>query len=402
MKTIKNPFLTLLAASALLFSCKKDEDPQPQPAPQPPVITNEIVLKNIEKVTILEDRFADPNLPDYFVNENIEVHAALTIKPGVVIAFAEDVSMIVHDHGAMFAKGDTARNKQIRFIGKLPQSGYWGGLEFYSKNSGNELHHAEVLHAGSIEKTDHLKTGVTVHGLGRLTLRNTHISKSGGYGLYLRDGAILVNFANNVFSNNAEAPVRLMAENVAKLDAPTVFSSSNGRNAIEIMTSSITGTGEVIWPAFNDNTPYFFAGQISVQTGWKLLPGVTIEVAPNEDFEIGDGYINAIGSPTRKIVITGAQKTFASWKGIRLYTNNSKNVMENVEINYAGSNPMLATIKAAISVAGVAKLNIRNSTITNCGGYGIHVYGSTAVLNTDAATVNTFTNNSLSSIFYDI
>ena len=349
----------------------------------------------------MEDRFEDPNLPDYLVNETIGVNAPLTIKPGVVIAFAEDVSMIVNEQGAMFAKGDTAKTKKIRFIGKLPQRGYWGGLEFYSKNSGNELFQAEVSHAGSIQKTDNLKTGITVHDLGRLTLRNTLISQSGGYGLYLRDGSVLVNFANNIFSNNAEAPVRIMANHVPKLDAATVFTSGNGHNVVELMSSTVTGTSEVVWPAFNDNTPYRFDGFISVQTGWKLLPGVTIEVAPNEDFEIGNGYISAIGTPARKIVITGTQKTTASWKGIRLYTNNTKNVMEHVEINFAGSDPMIASVKAAIAVSGPARLSIRNSAITNCGGYGIHAYGSDAELNTDVGTANTFTNNTQAPVFYD-
>ena len=401
MRPFRNYYFSLLAASVLLTSCSKDDDAQPQPQSQPPVTSNEIVLKNIDTPTILEDRFEDPNLPDYFVNESIGVNAALTVKPGVVIAFATDVSMVVNEQGALFSKGDTARNKKIRFIGKLPKAGHWGGLEFYSKNSNNELYHTEVLHAGSIKKAENLKAAVTVHDLGRLTIHNTLVSQSGGYGLFLRDGSVLVNFANNVFSNNAEAPVRIMANHVPKLDATSIFTSGNGHNVIELMTSSVTGTSEVVWPAFNDNTPYRFAGFISVQTGWKLLPGVTIEVAPNEDFEIGDGYISAIGTSARKIVITGVQKTDGSWKGIRLYTNNSKNVMENVEIKYAGSDAMLASIKAAIAISGPASLTIRNSAITNCGGYGIHAYGTDAVLNSDVTSANIFTNNALAPVFYD-
>ena len=272
---MKNFLFAFAATSLLLTSCGKDDD-NPKPKPQdPPVNPEAIVLGDINQNRILEDRIADPNLPDYLVNQNISVAAELTIRPGVVIAFAEDVTMLFEDKGAIFARGEA--DKKIRFIGKLPQKGYWTGLDIYSINSGNELTYTEILHAGSKALAENIKANIFLHDRARLSVKNSLISQSGGYGMFMRDGSNLISFAGNTISNNTEAPLKMPGSNVPKLDAATAYTGGNGRNVIEITPASwITGTSEVVWPAFNDNTPYRFLGSTSVQTVWKLIPGTTI------------------------------------------------------------------------------------------------------------------------------
>ncbi len=361
--------------------------------------TTPLVLDNITANTTLEDRVQDPALPDYVVNSRIGVDAQLTIKPGVVIAFAEDVAMDVNDGGVLIAKGEA--DKKIRFTGKAAQKGYWTGLMFFSNSSANEFSHVEILYAGSTGLVDDVKTALAVSDGARITIKNTTVAHSGGYGLYLRDGSTLYGFASNVFSNNHEAPVLLTAVNVPKLDAVTVFTSNNGRNIIEVQSSFINGPGEVVWQAFNDNTPYRLLGTMNVMTGWKLTPGITIEVAEDTHFDIGEGYIKAIGTAGKKITITGAVKTTGSWNGFVIYTRSSSNVMEHVDIKYAGGEHLISEVKTSIAVSHGGSLSIRNSTISNSGGYGIHVYGDDSTLNADVETSNTFTNNALAAIFYD-
>ncbi|KAA9325150.1 hypothetical protein [Adhaeribacter soli] len=398
---MKNFLFAFAASSLLLSSCgKDDEDPKPQPQnPNPPVTAHAVTLESdITQNTTLEDRITDPNFPDYIVNKDIAVYGELTIKPGVVIAFAEDVSMLIAEDGAIFSRGEAT--KKVRFTGKIAQKGYWAGLDIYSINSHNELLHTEILNAGSIPGTDNVKANVILEEDARLNIRNSLISGSGGYGLYLRDESLLLNFSENTLSNNNEAPLKLLADNVQKLDAASSFSQGNNRNVIEVMRSWINGTGEVVWPAFNDNTPYRFMGSISVQTGWKLLPGVTIEVKPNEEFEIGsNGYMHAAGTTARKITITGVDKTVGSWNGFIFYSRSSMNVIENAEIKYAGGQPMLSNTKAAITITDHSSLSIRNSALTHSGGHGIHVNGL-GQINSDVATSNTFTSNTLSDVIY--
>lgn len=349
------------------------------------------VLNSISTKTVLADRTQDPALADYWVNDDISVDAELVVMPGVVIAFAEDAAMWINDHGILTSKGE-AGNK-IVFTGKANGQGYWRGLLFYSGSNLNELSFTEVLNAGSTDMISDISANVTVADRARVNIKNCKIAGSGGYGLNYMEGAVITGFANNSFSSNHEAPVVLTADHVAKLDAGSTFSNGNGRNVIEVSGSTLTGATEAVWPAFADNTPYRFTDHVTINAGWKLSPGVTIEVAPNSFFDIGDGYINAIGTADKKIRITGVDKTASSWDGIVIYSRSNFNVMQQVQIEYAGNNVLISGVKASITVTGGGSLSLKNSTISNSGGYGVFANGGDVVVNDDIQTANTFTNN---------
>ncbi|GEO07175.1 hypothetical protein AAE02nite_48390 [Adhaeribacter aerolatus] len=358
-----------------------------------------IILNHITVKTVLEDRIADPNLPDYLVNSSIGVKAELTLKPGVTIAFAEDAQFLVDEGGTIMAKGEA--NKKIRFTGKQDQKGYWAGIIIYSNSSANEFNYTEIFNAGSTGLIDAVKTAMVVSEDARVTIKNTEIAKSNGYGLYLREGSILYGFAANKFDNNAAAPIVLTAENVPKLDAATLFTANHGIKAIEVKRSTIQETSEVVWQALQNGFPYRLAGFISVNSGWKLSPGLNIEVVQNNSIDIGDGYINAVGTADKQITITGVDQTAGSWDGIIIYSRNSMNKMEYVNIKYAGGEPLTSNVKSSIALSSAAALQIKNSNISFSGGYGIHVYGDEPTLNPDAATTNQFTSNALNAIFYN-
>ncbi|WP_207433526.1 PKD domain-containing protein [Sabulibacter ruber] len=365
------------------------------------VTSSAMVLQDIDVKTVLENRIADPNLPDYLVNDDIGVNAELTVKPGVVIAFAEDVSMSVNGNGGvLIAKGE-ATNK-IKFTGKTAQKGYWTGIMFYSNSSLNEFSHAEVVYGGSEDLMSDARANIVVTEDARLTIKNTTISQSGGHGLYLAEGSILVGFANNTLSHNAEAPLKLAANNVPVLDAASVFTSSNARNVIEVMRSSVEGNNEVVWPAFNDNTPYRFLGFIGVHAGWRLTPGITIEVAEDQQFDIGDGYLHAVGTPEKKITFTGVSKTTGSWNGIMIYTRSASNRMEHVQISYAGGADIISGVKTSVVVSHGGSLTMKNSVISHSGGYGVYLNGRDVTFNADMETANTFTSNALAPVFHNV
>jgi hypothetical protein len=358
----------------------------------------QVVLSHINSKTILEDLTPNPNVADYLVNEDIGINAELIVKPGVIIAFAQDALMSVNEAGILISKGES--NRKIQFTGKVNEKGYWRGIIFYSNNTANELTNTEILNAGSKDVISQVKAGITVAEDARITIKNSLISGSKGYGMYFSPGAILKEFATNTISNNEEAPLLMEADLVAKLDAASSFSSGNKRNAIEIFSSFLTSANEVVWQAFNDKTPYRFLGTITVNAGWKLNPGVTIEVAPENYFEIGDGYINAIGTADKRITITGVDRTSNSWKGIVIYSRNNFNVIENADISYAGNDFLFSGAKTSIAVTSAGSLSIRNSRISNSGGTGIHINGDDVMINADVETANTFVSNASVNVLY--
>ncbi|MGZ5304036.1 MAG: right-handed parallel beta-helix repeat-containing protein [Bacteroidia bacterium] len=392
--------LATLALPAALFlsSCEKE----PVAEPNPPVVTKDaIVLDHIKKDTTLEDRVADPDLPDYLVNQSIAVSASLTLKPGVVIAFAQDSRMEISSSGSIISKGQAA--KKIKFTGQVAQRGYWSGIILYSNSSKNEFTHTDIVYGGSKPMLDNVKGALVLFEAARVSLTNATVSQSGGYGMYLRDKSILLTFANNRFTDNKDAPILLTAQNVPQLDAASIFTGNNGRNVIEVMGSYVDGTEEIIWAAFTDNTPYRLLGRITVRTGWKLNPGTTIEVAENEFIAIEKGYLNAIGTANKKITIHGLAKTTGSWNGLVFYSRSAYNIMEFVKISHAGGISLLGGTKASIALFGSnsANLSIRNSEISQSGGYGIHLFGKKAELNADAESTNSFTANTLAPVFIE-
>jgi hypothetical protein len=304
----------------------------------------------------------------------------------------------VNEGGELIATGEAG--KKIRFTGKEALKGYWAGILFFSRSTANELTHTEILNAGSTAMVSGVKAGVLVSEAARLTLKNTLISRSGGYGLYLNPGSILGGFSQNTFSHNAAAPLRLTANHVPGLDAASLFTAENGANAVEVMQSEISGTPEARWPAFSDNTPFRFTGQVTARTGWKLSPGITIEVAEDQYIEVAEGYLLAVGTPEKKITFTGAVKTTGSWNGIILYPRSASNRMEHVRVSYAGGDELLSGIRSSVILTHNASLLLTQSSISNSGGYGICIFDRNATLNADAATANTFSSNVLAPVFY--
>lgn len=366
---------------------------------QPLTIDKDITVK-----TILEDRIQNPNLPDYIVPKSIAVKHELTINPGVVIAFERDVRFDINEGAILIAKGTA--EKKIRFVGVGQTKGYWTGIMVYSESNVNAMEYVEILHAGSRTMLDNKKMGLSMFKESQMALKNSLFSQNDGYGLFIQETAMLREFAGNTFSHNSEAGILLGTDNVAKLDATSVFTGNNGRNAVEINGSYIgSGSGndgEISWKGFADKTPYRLLNSVAVRTGWRLSPGVTIEVARDASITINDyAYLLAKGTADNRIVFTGAANTAAYWAGILSHSTSSQNSIENADIRNAGSQALIAGKRANLALYGNSPImTIRNTRISGSGGYGIWV-GYSGGINEDAEISNTFANNAQTNIEQD-
>jgi len=351
---------------------------------------------NINAKTTLEDRIDNPDLPDYVANGNVAVNAELTIKPGVVIAFARDARFEVNDKGGvMLATGEP--NKPIRLIGQEAKKGFWAGVIFRSASSANTLENVHVLHAGSKVLYSGIKAGMAITGVSKaeLSIKDCLFEKNDGYGLWVEDAVILSGFAFNTFKENTEAGILVTAKNVAKLDPNSVFTGGNGRNVVEISPSQLSksSAGEIVWQGFKDKTPYRVLESLTVDADWKLLPGVIIEMSSGARMSIDGGYMNAKGTQASKIIIRGAENKPAYWRGIICFSTSAMNVFEYAEISGGGSTALVSGKKVNIAVYGSqASFQIKNSKISGSGGYGVYV-NYQANVNEDIETVNTFTDN---------
>jgi hypothetical protein len=368
-------------------------------------LTSYVLSEYITTPTVLEDRIEDPDIPDYIAEKTVVVTAQLTIKPGVTIAFAPDTRFDINsDGGIIIAKGE--ENKKIRLTGKEASKGYWRGMVIYSNSSLNTLEHVEISYTGSHFTLNNTKAALTLFGTGnaQASIKNSHFMHNEGYGLHAANGSIINSFSQNSFTENSEAGILLAADNVEKLDAASLFSNNNGRNAVEIFSSNISKPNmeETVWAGFLDKTPYHLLGELRVSSGWKLSPGVRIEVGNDQSIMIEDGgYLNAEGTLTEKILITGVSPTPGSWRGITFYSTSNMNILSHTEISYGGSNPIISGKKATIALVGnLANLIIRDSKLSGSAGYGIYARHTTRI-NDDVREVNIFENNVQENVFLE-
>ena len=360
-------------------------------AAEPLVLDGAITVK-----TVLKNRVSNPNLPDYIVKKHIAVTAELIIDPGVVIAFSRDTRLEINDNGGILIAKGTA-DKKIGFRGVENGKGYWSGIVMRSASNANEMEHAEITDAGSKPLISTIKAGFALLGNGsQISLKHILFSNNDGFGLHAEHGTSFRGFENNTFKNNTEAPVLLDAELVKALDENSAFTGGNGRNVIEIIKSSLTATTttETVWKGFKDHTPYRLIGNLTVQGAWKLVPGTTVEVARDLTIYIeSKGYLNAKGTKESRIVIKGVSANQGYWRGLITNSTSPESAFEYVDISGGGSAPIVSGKKANIAVYGTnARLDIKNSSISNSGGYGMFV-NYQAQVNADVETINTFKDN---------
>jgi hypothetical protein len=396
----RNSFFTAalgasLALSLLMSSCKENGvDPVVVDPPLPPAAV--VLQGRINADLVLEDLIADPNLPDYIANSDVELNARLTIRPGVVIAMAQDAQFTIYeDKGVILAQGTA--DKVIRFIGQQPRQGFWVGMSNFSESSANVLDYVYFQHTGSKPMLNNKKMALALTRETQMSVKHCVFADNAGYGMYVQGGAVLKDFSENTFKGNAEAGIIVPTELVSKLDEKSTFTGSNGRNVVEITGSYIGQTGEkneIAWAGFADKTPYRILETVAVRTGWKLAPGATLEIARDEMLIIDeDAYLIAAGTEAKKVTFKGVEDGPAQWKGMLIHSTSNRNVLEYADFTGGGSITIIDGEKANIALYGDgARINIRNSKISGSGGYGIYV-GSGSSVNTDYEKTTTFADN---------
>lgn len=363
--------------------------------------TEPIILdKSITADTRLFDRFIDAVKPDYLVTKDILVSAALSIDRGVNISFERDKGISIDERGAVLSLGSD--EQRISFTGLQAQRGFWAGIRLFSPGSANTFEFTDIQFAGSKIAFTNTKAGLALFGNNKaqVALKDCKFHQNGGFGLYVQNGSVLRQFARNSFSGQAEAGLLIDAYNASALDSKSSFSGTNGRDVVEISSSDIKDIQNVVWPAFEDGTPYRLLGNMAIETGWTLSPGVVLEAARDAMISVNrNGYLSAKGTATKKVAFKGATGNNANWRGIIFYSNSNQNFLENAEINGAGSSTIVSGQKAAVTAYGKgAKLTIVNSQISQSGGHAI-MYTSDADINNNAEAANTFSGISQKNLF---
>ncbi len=323
---------------------------------------------------------------DYLVTGMLIVSARLEFDVQVVLEFTELAGIIVTPTGSIFANNVTFRASE----------GNWRGIQLLSK--GNVFISSTISGGGSESLTLNAddKANLVLSENAEASLSGNTFSKSGGYGLVIRDNAKLVYnentltnaFINNKFISNTKGPMRIPVYSLAKFNSPDLSKASAG-TFIEIYESE-HGSSLESDPVINDfGIPYHITGVVTFKKPLTILKGCEIYFDEDAGFDIYSTL--QINGTTNAPVTCGSHSgTTGSWSGIHVRTSNA--IISNSSIQNSGGSEMPGLDeKAAVIVGG--NLNMQNSAVTGSGGIGLWLRGEGAIQYASNFQGNSFSDN---------
>jgi hypothetical protein len=334
---------------------------------------------------------------------NIASGNTLRFTNGAGFRLGEQASDCSDTSGSLNATG--TMDSPITFQGVTGGKGTWLGLGFNSSTSNNKLIYCNISGGGSagIYNASDFEANITLQCDSRVTIQNSTIEDSGGFGIYMLDeDAELEDFEENTVVNNELAPLWMHLPQVDQLDATTTYAAGNGRPYIQVQGDAITEAELTIKKL---EVPYRIETEQSGRETY-VERAITIEAGTVLEFETGAGLVlgspgvdcipttgslNAQGTIEEPIIFRGATAGQGTWLGIGINSSTSANLFTYCEISGGGSKQMYnAGGQGNLVIHCSGNLTIEDSTISDSGGWGIDfVQGGNSLTQTG----NTFSNN---------
>ena len=336
---------------------------------------------------------AAANVP-YRVTGNLSINSGLAINAGVNMEFASGV-YVQTDNGTsttgyIKATGTASQKVVLRGVNDTP--GFWMGVQVFTNDTNNQLDHVVIKNGGSSARGFGLAaSNLAVNGGDQMTISNSEFSSASGYGLFSEANS-KVSITNSIFRSNTGMAASIDINSAHNVDGLSQFNVGNGDNSLEITGTVLEqNTNEVTWAALSNATPFYLSGNITIESGLVLSDGVNIEVGTDKYIDINqDGYLSA--DATTGISITGKTKNAGAWRGISIFTNDVRNLLNGVTISHGGSTARgFGLPKANVGVNDGDRLTITNCNLTDCDGTAL--FGEAGSILTQSG--NTFSNNTV-------
>ncbi|MBS3776976.1 MAG: right-handed parallel beta-helix repeat-containing protein [Bacteroidales bacterium] len=333
------------------------------------------VSGEITEDMVWKDHISDPDIPDYHITGHVYLNAQLQIEPNVLVHVDEDRGFYVNDPGTFISEG-TAASPVIFESSDAAAGLLWKGMRVNSSSSLNKLEHTHILHAGNSEigfSGQDFTTAIGIEG-GKLSLLNTTVEQSGGYGLFLHSGE-LDGFTENAFIDNTQYGIRINAEQAGKLDGGTSFSDPS--SAVQIYSSTLEASMQTTWPDLAGDARYTVSGHVNLQSHLIIEPGASFDFEEDIALRVySNGVLEADAAEQERIVFTSKRASSGIyWKGIYVNSNDLNNQLSNVEISFAGNSEWNFSGYDYAGAVGIedGQIGLAQTTISNSKAYGIYV-----------------------------
>jgi len=312
----------------------------------------------------------------YKVTGDISVsnNALLTIKAGSTLIFEGGTELDVSSDGALSAKGTATA--PILFSATQKTAGFWDGIYFTNSNNiKNELDHIIIEYAG--------KNGygaLTLYSYQsaytRLKVSNSVFRYSSSHGFYFYDYSLLDKFENITSTKNKLTAGFINPSSMSALDSKSKFTGNIGKDLITLGSGYLTKSAT--WNKLT--VPIYINGTITVNNEATLTikAGAVFKAGDGAEISIAsNGALIAKGTAKEPIVFTAMQQTAGYWDGIYFTnSNNVKNELDHIKIEYAGKNGYGAITTYSYQ-SSPTRLKISNSTIKHSGAHGFYFYDYT-------------------------
>jgi len=136
----------------------------------------------------------------YLFTSNADIYDRITIQPGTLLEFTNDVLFRLRAGSVIIAEG-TASDR-IVFTRRDGTGAHWRGIYYQSTSVESIMDYVEVSYAGNSNAGTGLgQTNIGLDNNSRLTITNSIISNSLGWGIDVRNNGNLTE-SNNTFFNN--------------------------------------------------------------------------------------------------------------------------------------------------------------------------------------------------------
>lgn len=319
----------------------------------------------------------------YHINAELNVRAALTLSPGVVVEVAQGVPIIVRDGGQFSAKGSASN--PVTLTGAEKEPGFWKGIEVRTRSANNVLDHAIIEYAGSGGWYGGSDATAMLHVAegGKMIVKNTTFRHSGQYAVLVSGDADITGFSGNRFESNARVAY-VHANAPGSIASDNVF-VGNGEQGVRVTLPGFDRlTTDQTWAALD--VPYIIAEHTDVEAHLTIEPGATIAFmqGKNMTFNAGSRLV-AEGTDADPITFMGHDSDTAGyWQGLRIRSS-AANLISKADILHAGSDRWHSdpTSTAAIFVDG--RLTLDDVFIDQSGGNGIYLENSAQFTCTNAS-----------------
>jgi len=160
-------------------------------------------LRGRNSETVTDDATWPAMAVKYEANNSLDVQASVDIDPGATFQFQQEgpYGLFVSEGGQL--RADASGGNPVIFRGVEDTPGFWRGI-FVHTEVDNLLRNVVVSDGGGGYRSANI--GVGISDPGALTIRNSTVSDSAGWGIIFEDGSFTEE--NNTFENNASGDVQ--------------------------------------------------------------------------------------------------------------------------------------------------------------------------------------------------